>query len=263
MAHGPTYRVKFRRRREGRTDYYRRRRLLSSGMSRLVVRKTNTNMIVQLVNAELVGDRTVASAISGELGTYGWSASTGNLPAAYLTGLLAGRRAKERGVETAVLDLGLNPPIKGSRVYAALKGAIDAGLEVAHNPDILPDESRLKGEHIVAAYKHFKQDPGAANMFTQLIQKKTNIEAITKQFDIVKKRVLDIPAADLKMKKAAAPRAEAVPAKKPAKKAAKKAVKAKAISRAPRAQPIKPRPKRLVSKGKGRAKGKKGKGGKS
>jgi large subunit ribosomal protein L18 len=264
MAHGPTYRVKFRRRREGRTDYYRRRRLLMSRLPRLVVRKTNTSMIVQLVNAEIVGDRTVASAVSRELPTYGWSASTGNLPAAYLTGLLAGRRAKERGVETAVLDLGLNPPIKGSRVYAALKGALDAGLEVAHDPDILPDESRLKGDHVVEAYKHFKEDPGTAHMFTQLEQKKADVGTISKQFGVVKKRLLDIPAADLKMKKkAAAPRTAAAAAKKPVKKPAKKGAKAKAIEKAPRAVPIKPRPRRLVSKGKGRAKGKKGKSGKS
>jgi len=213
-------------------------------------------MIVQLVNADIVGDRTVASAMSGELGTYGWSASTGNLPAAYLTGLLAGRRAKERGIETAVLDLGLNPPIKGSRVYAALKGAIDAGLEVAHDSEILPDESRIKGQHIVEAYKHFKGDKGASKMFTQLTQKKVDIQTIPKQFETVKKKVLDIPAADLKpKKKAAAARAAAAPAKK----LAKKAVKGKAIRKAPRAQPIKPRPKRLVSKGKGRVKGKKAK----
>ncbi len=263
MAHGPTYRVKFRRRREGKTDYYRRRRLLMSGLPRLVVRKTNTNMIVQLVNAEIVGDKTVASAISGELGTYGWSLSTGNLPAAYLTGLLAGRRAKERGVETAVLDLGLNPPIKGSRVYAALKGAIDAGLEVPHDPEILPDESRLKGDHIVAAYKHFKADRGTT-MFSDLTQKKVDIQTIPKQFETVKKKVLDIPAADLKLKKKpAAPRAVAAAARKPVKKPVKKVAKGKAVQKAPRAQPTKPRPRKLVSKGKGKAKGKKGKSGKS
>jgi large subunit ribosomal protein L18 len=226
----------------------------------LVVRKTNTNMIVQLVNADIVGDRTVASAISDELETFGWSASKGNLPAAYLTGLLAGRRGKERGVETAVLDLGLNPPIKGSRVYAALKGAIDAGIEVAHDPEILPDDSRLKGDHIVAAYKHFKADRGTANMFTQLTQKKVDVQTIPKQFETVKKRVLDIPAADLKLKKkAAAPRAAAAPARKAAKKPVKKAAKGRAVQKAPRAQPTKARPKRLVSKGKGRVRAKKGK----
>jgi large subunit ribosomal protein L18 len=128
MAQGPTFRVKFRRRREGKTNYYRRRRLLLSRLPRLVVRKTNTNTIVQLVNASVVGDTTVASAISTELGNHGWKAGTGNIPAAYLTGFLAGLRAKSRGVKEAILDVGLNPPVKGSRVYAALKGAIEVQL---------------------------------------------------------------------------------------------------------------------------------------
>ena len=59
MAQGPTYRVKFRRRREGKTNYYRRRSLLQSRRPRLVVRKTNTNTLVQIINANVVGDMTV------------------------------------------------------------------------------------------------------------------------------------------------------------------------------------------------------------
>ena len=147
MAQGPTYRVKFRRRREGKTNYYRRRRLLLSRLPRLVVRKTNTNTIVQLVNASVVGDTTVASAISTELGNHGWTAGTGNIPAAYLTGFLAGLRAKSRGVKEAILDVGLNPPVKGSRVYAALKGAIDAGLDISHGKIDIPDQF-ISGQHI-------------------------------------------------------------------------------------------------------------------
>ena len=90
-----------------------------------------------------------------ELSNYGWDASTGNIPAAYLTGFLAGLRAKSRGVKEAILDVGLNPPIKGSRIYAALKGVVDAGLDVPHNPDVLPDDSRISGEHIVTSYEYY------------------------------------------------------------------------------------------------------------
>jgi large subunit ribosomal protein L18 len=73
------------------------------------VRKTNTSTIVQVINASVIGDSTVASAISTELTNHGWVAGTGNIPSAYLTGLLAGLRAKSRGVKTAILDVGLNP----------------------------------------------------------------------------------------------------------------------------------------------------------
>ena len=245
MAQGPTYRVKFRRRREGKTNYYRRRRLLLSRRSRLVVRKTNTNTIVQIVNASVVGDSTVASAISSELGDHGWTAGTGNIPAAYLTGFLVGLRAKSRGVKEAILDVGLNPPVKGSRVYAALKGAVDAGLDVPHNPEILPDESRVTGEHIVASYNHFGDK---SNMFSELGKKKTTITTIPKKVKTVKKALEAIPAAQLKKKKKA---------KAPAKKAAAKPKTAKPKKekpsvKPPRAIPRKPKPKKLIARGKGK-----------
>lgn len=249
MAQGPTYRVKFRRRREGKTNYYRRRRLLLSRNPRLVVRKTNTNTIVQIVNASVVGDSTVASAVSAELGKHGWSAGTGNIPAAYLTGFLAGLRAKSQGVKEAVLDVGLNPPVKGSRVYAALKGALDAGLDVPHNPDVLPDETRITGEHIVSAYEHFGDK---SSMFSESGKKKTNITTIPKKVATVKKALEDIPTPQLKKKRAKAPAKKAV-AEKPK---AKKPEKEKPAVKPPRAIPRKPKPKKLVSKGRGK-KGKK------
>lgn len=250
MAQGPTYRVKFRRRREGKTDYYRRKSLLQSRRPRLVVRKTNTSTLVQIINANVVGDTTVASAVAKELSNYGWIASTRNLPAAYLTGLLAGLRAKSRGVKEAVLDVGLNPPIKGSRIYAALKGVIDAGLEVPHSADVLPDDSRISGEHIVASFEYYseKKDP---LMFTKLGKKKTNITTIPKQVETVKKALLEIPPAELKKTKKR---------KTPTKKVVteKKVKREKPAERPPRAVPRKPKPKKLIARGKGK-KGKKSK----
>ncbi len=244
MAQGPTFRVKFRRRREGKTNYYRRMRLLQSRRPRLVVRKTNNTTIVQIINASVVGDSTVASAISTELTNHGWVAGTGNTPSAYLTGLLAGLRAKSRGVKDAVLDIGLNPPVKGSRVYAALKGAIDAGLEIPHNPEVLPDDARISGEHIVAAYDHFGSK---SNMFSKLGKKKTAISTIPKKFVTVKKALEDIPAAQLKKKKKS--KAPAKAAKKPK---AEKPKKEKPTVKPPRAVPRKPKPKKLIARGKGK-----------
>jgi len=246
MAHGPTYRVKFRRRREGKTNYYRRRSLLQSRRSRLVVRKTNTNTLVQIINANVVGDMTVASAIASELSDHGWSASTSNLPAAYLTGFLAGLRAKSRGVKGAILDIGLNPPIKGSRIYAALKGVVDAGLEVPHSPEILPDDSRISGEHIVASYDHYSSVEGT-QMFSKIGKKKTTITTIPKQVDKVKKTLLEIPAATLKKSKK-----RKAPAKAAAKPAAKKLKKEIPEVKPPRAVPRKPKPKKLIARGKGK-----------
>jgi len=148
MATGPGYTVPMRRRREARTDYHQRLRLLKSGKPRLVARKSNTQVRAQLITIGTQGDRTVASAQSTDLREYGWEAPTGNLPAAYLTGLLAGRRALAAGVEEAVLDIGLHSPTPGSKVFAVQEGAIDAGLEIPHNDEVLAEWPRTRGEHI-------------------------------------------------------------------------------------------------------------------
>lgn len=240
MAQGPTYRVKFRRRREGKTNYYRRRRLLLSRKPRLVVRKTNTKVIVQVINAKVQGDVTEASAISPELAAYGWAASANNLPSAYLTGFLAGLRAKSKGINNAVLDIGLNPPVKGSKVYAALKGVVDAGVDVPHNPEVLPDEDRLVGKHIVSSYEHFSDKE--STMFSKVGAKKTTITGIAKKVDTVKKALLEIPKADLKKKKKRAAKPKTA-AKKPAKEK-----KEKPAQHPPRAVPRKPKPKKLIAR---------------
>ncbi|WP_225334777.1 MULTISPECIES: 50S ribosomal protein L18 [Halomicrobium] len=148
MATGPRYTVPMRRRREARTDYHQRLRLLKSGKPRLVARKSNKHVRAQLVTVGPDGDRTLAAAESRDLRDFGWEAPTGNVPAAYLTGLLAGRRAVEAGVEEAVLDIGLNTPTPGSKVFAVQEGAIDAGLEIPHNDDVLADWQRTRGAHV-------------------------------------------------------------------------------------------------------------------
>lgn len=148
MAEGPRYRVPFRRRREGRTDYRQRQRLLRARIPRAVVRMSLRNASVQFVDYDATGDKVLAAATSKELAKMGWTASTGNLPSAYLTGFLAGKRALASGVEEAVLDIGLKVPAKGSSVFAALKGMLDAGVEIPHGEEVIPAEDRLMGKHI-------------------------------------------------------------------------------------------------------------------
>ncbi|MDD4482913.1 MAG: 50S ribosomal protein L18 [Methanoregula sp.] len=157
MATGPRYLVAFRRRREGRTDYYQRTKLVVADAPRMVVRRTNRHVIVQLVTAEMDGDRTLVSANSAELEKYGYKGATANTPAAYLTGMLFAAKAKKAGQDRAILDIGLARATPGARVFAALKGAVDAGLEVPYGESIVPSEDRLKGEHI-AAYNDKAKD---------------------------------------------------------------------------------------------------------
>jgi large subunit ribosomal protein L18 len=148
LATGPRYSLPFRRRREQRTDYKLRRSLLTSGRHRAVVRLTNKFVYVQVAEAKPEGDYVKASASSRELVKMGWKGGTGNLPAAYLTGELAGRRAIASGIKEALLDIGLKSSSKGSRLYAVLKGLVDSGLVVPHSPDNLPSDDRLAGTHV-------------------------------------------------------------------------------------------------------------------
>jgi large subunit ribosomal protein L18 len=148
MATGPRYKVPFRRRREGRTDYRHRSSLLKSGKHRAVVRRSNKHMTVQFVTYDSVGDRIVASAVSTELRGLGWTHSGKCAPGAYLTGYLAGKRALGKGVGEAVLDIGLREPVKGCALFAALKGVVDAGVEIPHDDGMVPSEDRIKGKHM-------------------------------------------------------------------------------------------------------------------
>jgi len=148
MAKKANYRVKLRRRREGKTDYQARKALVTSRKTRLVTRASNRNVEVQLIIAKPHGDEVLASANSRELiKSYGWRAPTGNIPSAYLTGLLAGLKAKKAGIKEAILDIGLVSPTKGSKIFAVLSGVVDAGVEVPHSEEKIVKE-RMKGEHI-------------------------------------------------------------------------------------------------------------------
>jgi large subunit ribosomal protein L18 len=148
MAKGPSYCVPFRRRREGKTDYKARRALIISRLPRVVTRCSLRHMNVQIIEAQPKGDRVIASANSQELKNFGWPTICGNLPSAYLTGLLCGKRAAERHVKKVVADIGLHQPTRGARVFSALKGVIDGGIDIPHSADKLPTEKRVKGQHI-------------------------------------------------------------------------------------------------------------------
>ena len=191
MATGPRYRVPFRRRREGKTNYRARRALVLSKVPRLVVRLTLKHAIVQVIEAEAVGDRVVVSAHSRELAkTYGWLSSGGNVPSAYLTGLLCGFKAKANGVEKAFLDIGLHIPSKGTRIFAALKGVLDAGVEVPHSEDILPDETRISGQHIADYGANLASDPEVYRQkFSASLKRGSHPEKLSEHFSAVKDKI--------------------------------------------------------------------------
>jgi large subunit ribosomal protein L5e len=206
-AYFKRYQVKFRRRREGKTDYYQRKRLITQRKNkyntpkyRFVVRRTNQKVICQIVSSTITGDYIKAQALSTELKKYGLTSGLTNYASFYATGLLCARRlltkldeenknlegwksiAKEYDIVkettgeyldvkkyseekdlrrpfTAYLDLGLNRSTKGARVFAALKGAVDGGINIPHKDKIFPQskdpkkgdnplKERLYGGHV-------------------------------------------------------------------------------------------------------------------
>ena len=180
-AYSKRFQTKWRRRREGKTDYYARKRLIiqekdkyDSKKYRLCVRRTNKRIICQVIYATIEGDKTLISADSFELKRFNVNAGLTNYAAAYCTGLLTARRLlslknigmdsmyegqtkvdgelysvqdhiKDRRPFKAYLDVGLTRTTTGNRVFGALKGACDGGLYVPHN------EKRFPGFHIERA----------------------------------------------------------------------------------------------------------------
>jgi len=149
----------FKRRRLGKTDYQKRLKLLLSKKPRLVVRKSLKYITAQVIEFDKVGDKTLVAASSKELGKHGWKFGFDNLPAAYLTGLLAGKKIAKAGIKEVVLDSGLYSSTKGNRIYAVVKGVIDSGIKVPISEEVLPTEERIKGTHIANYLDKFKNLP--------------------------------------------------------------------------------------------------------
>ena len=190
MAKGPQYNLPFRRRRSGRTNYRKRRKLVTSGIPRLVVRPSNKHIAAQLVRARPHGDEVLASAHSSELKEFGWKAPCGNLPAAYLTGLLAGRRAKAKGVTDAILDIGLHARGPGSRIFAAARGAVDAGLNVPHDDSALPAKERIQGTHVEGYSKRLASEVERyKKVFSGYLHQKVKPEDLSSHFKQVEEKV--------------------------------------------------------------------------
>lgn len=171
-AYFKRYQVKYRRRREGKTDYYARKRLViqdkdkyNTPKYRMIVRFTNKDVICQVAYARIEGDYIVAAAYAHELPRYGVKVGLTNYAAAYCTGLLLARRILKKfkldtiyagqkevdgeefhvesedgqpGAFRCYLDVGLARTSTGAKVFAAMKGAVDGGLDIPHGVKRFP-----------------------------------------------------------------------------------------------------------------------------
>jgi large subunit ribosomal protein L18 len=178
--------MKIRRIRRARslTDYKKRVALLKGRLPRVVVRKSNRSVTAQLVAYEPDGDKVIASAHSRELAQLGWP-PRGNIPTAYLTGMLLAKKQKANGVGRVVLDTGISKPVKSNVLFAAAKGCADGGLELINSIEF--DPARLAGKHISA---YAASAAGQGSVFSKYRSAGIDPAKIDVLFEEVKKKIL-------------------------------------------------------------------------
>ena len=140
--------TRIKRRKQCKTDYKKRIELLKSGKPRVVFRKSNKYFVSQYVESNQAQDKIILGVNSKNLLTKGWpekaKGSLKSLSAAYLTGYLIGKQIIRKKLETPVCDFGMVRMLHGSKVFAFLKGMIDAGVKIKCEKGF-PDEERIKG----------------------------------------------------------------------------------------------------------------------
>jgi large subunit ribosomal protein L18 len=176
--------------REGRTDYRKRKAILLGKHVFATVRISNENILVQISKASINGDVVLASAHSRELLKYGWKGSRRCIPACYLTGLLAGKKAKAAGIDSCIIYTGLRG--FSSRIGACTKGIIDAGLDVPVGEDALPDEERISGKHIADYALMLKEEDEElySKVFSAILARGLRPEDYVKHFNEVKDNIM-------------------------------------------------------------------------
>lgn len=184
--------VKFRRKREQKTDYLKRLKTLASKKPRLLVRFTNQKIIAQLIEFSPLGDKIIAAIDSSALKKLGWNYSCKNFPAAYLCGALIGKTALKKNCQEAILDTGFKVSLPKSRVYAFLQGALDSGLKIPHGEGIFPDEKQISGKQIVdyALQLKSKNEKEYQQKFGQYLKNNAKPEQITDTFIKVKQKII-------------------------------------------------------------------------
>jgi large subunit ribosomal protein L5e len=243
-AYFKRFQVKFRRRRECKTDYYARQRLITQDKNkyktpkyRLVVRFTNRDVICQIFSSDLTHDVCLAAAYSHELLAFGLKAASTNYATAYATGLLLARRVNAKlglnyegntnidgedyNVEApddeakkpfkAILDVGLRRTTTGARLFGALKGACDGGIDVPHNDHRFPGSKReqkkewstnpakhreyIFGLHVAAYMRLLKDDADSyQKQFSRYIKAGISADNIEKMYKEVHAAIRKNPA---------------------------------------------------------------------
>ena len=178
----------FKRRMQFKTDYKKRKKVILSRLPFVYMFKSNKNIWAHVIKPSKEGDLTIVHANSKELEKLGWKFSRKNYPAAYLVGLLLGKRAVKRGINQAIYYSGVRNFIAKSKATAFLKGLTDAGLNVKVNEDIFPDENVIKGEHIIEYTKKLSESGYSGPQFAKVMK---DMQKLPETFENIKKKIME------------------------------------------------------------------------
>jgi large subunit ribosomal protein L18 len=177
----------FRRRKEFKTDYRRRKKVILSKMPYIYAFESNRYVWAQINVPTKQGDRTVVQANSKDIIKGGWQFSGKNYPAFYLVGLLLGKRAADAGVKEVILYTGLKAFRKGSKLMALVKGATEGGLSVRVDQSVFPSDELISGKSIMDYALKLKEANYAG---FQLSKVGGQIDSMNAIFNDVKGKVL-------------------------------------------------------------------------
>jgi large subunit ribosomal protein L18 len=177
--------------RERKTNYHKRSSLLLSKKTFITIKITNQNILTQVLEPYITGDKVITSAHSTNLTKLGWKGSLNSLPACYLTGLLLGKKASFMGIDNAILYTGKNAFTE--RLSACLKGIIDGGIKIPSSEESFPSTERISGEHIANYASALKSDSETYNKkFSIIIKNGLNPENYKSHFEEFKEKILNL-----------------------------------------------------------------------
>lgn len=177
---------RFRRRREGITDYKKRLAMVKGGMDRVLIRRSNRRITGQVVKYEREGDRVLATVDSNELMKMDWP-SRSNRPTAYLAGLLLARKANKLKGKEMILDIGLASPIKGSISFVFAKGCVDGGLKLKGKFEI---DEKSYNSSATGAYAEELKKRGNAVDFAAYAKKGVSAGSLPELFNKTREKIL-------------------------------------------------------------------------
>jgi large subunit ribosomal protein L18 len=190
MSKSKTYTVGFKRKRKGKTNYKKRLNYLKSEKTRITIRTTKNDIIIQAIDFNESGDRTISTLKALDLRKMGWNYNPGNIPSSYLAGLYFGIKNKGK-IKESIIDLGLKSITKGNRLSAAIKGIKDSGINISCSEKIFPSENKIDGTSITEYANSLSENKEKyEKQFSKYLKKGLDPKNIKQDFKKIKETIM-------------------------------------------------------------------------